>query len=97
MPTVIVGALGFLGWVGFFLAMEKGGYFLLDHYVTRLFLCRRGRMPWDYMLFLDTAAERVFLRKVGASYMFVHRMLLEYFAHHWNDAATVASEARPNK
>lgn len=82
--TAVVGALGFLGWVGFFFGMEKGGYFLLDHYLTRVFLWRRNRMPWDYMQFLDTAAERILLRKVGAGYMFVHRMLLEYFADRWS-------------
>ena len=30
--------------------------------------------------FLDYAAERLFLRKVGSGYLFVHRLLLEYFA-----------------
>jgi hypothetical protein len=37
-------------------------------------------MPWNYAAFLDYAASRVFLRKVGGGYIFVHRMLLEYFA-----------------
>ena len=37
-------------------------------------------MPWNYAAFLDYAAGRVFLRKVGGGYIFVHRMLLEYFA-----------------
>jgi hypothetical protein len=30
--------------------------------------------------FLDEAAERLLLRKVGGGYIFVHRLLLEYFA-----------------
>jgi hypothetical protein len=29
---------------------------------------------------LDYAAERIFLRKVGGGYIFIHRMLMEYFA-----------------
>jgi len=29
--------------------------------------------------FLDYAAERIFLRKVGGGYVFVHRMLMDYF------------------
>ncbi len=37
-------------------------------------------MPWRYARFLDYAAERLFLRKVGGGYIFVHRLLLEYFA-----------------
>jgi hypothetical protein len=28
----------------------------------------------------DIAAERIFLRKVGGGYIFIHCMLLEYFA-----------------
>ncbi|MDJ0592593.1 MAG: hypothetical protein QNJ72_21810 [Pleurocapsa sp. MO_226.B13] len=37
-------------------------------------------MPWNYARFLDYAAERIFLRKVGGGYIFIHRMLLEHFA-----------------
>jgi hypothetical protein len=37
-------------------------------------------MPWGLVRFLDYAAERVLLRKVGGGYIFVHRLLLEYFA-----------------
>jgi len=28
----------------------------------------------------DYAADRIFLRKVGGGYIFIHRMLMEYFA-----------------
>jgi hypothetical protein len=45
-----------------------------------LVLWRFGAMPLDYVRFLDYAAERVFLRKVGGGYIFVHRLLLEHFA-----------------
>ena len=36
-------------------------------------------MPSDYIHFLDYAAERNLLRKVGGGYMFVHALLLDYF------------------
>jgi hypothetical protein len=36
--------------------------------------------PLNYVRFLDYAAGRIFLRKVGGGYIFVHRLLLEYFA-----------------
>jgi len=36
--------------------------------------------PLHYVHFLDYAAGRIFLRKVGGGYIFVHRLLLEYFA-----------------
>jgi hypothetical protein len=43
-------------------------------------LWRSGNTPINYARFLDYAAERVLLRKVGGGYVFIHRLLLEYFA-----------------
>ncbi len=43
-------------------------------------LRQKDYMPWHYSQFLDYAAERLFLRKVGGGYIFMHRMLLEHFA-----------------
>jgi len=37
-------------------------------------------LPLNPAHFLDYAAERVFLQKVGGGYIFIHRLLLEYFA-----------------
>jgi hypothetical protein len=72
--------MNFMGWVSVMVPLELGGYFLLDHFLTRLVLARKNLLPWFLVRFLDTASERVFLRKVGGSYIFVHRMLMEYFA-----------------
>ena len=72
--------IAYMPWVGIFVALEKGGYFLLNHYATRLLLRLRHLIPWNIVRFLDAAAERIFLRKVGGGYIFVHRTLLEYFA-----------------
>jgi KaiC/GvpD/RAD55 family RecA-like ATPase len=52
----------------------------VEQVVLRLLLRRIGYMPWNYPEFLDYAAERILLRKIGGSYIFVHRLLLEYFA-----------------
>jgi hypothetical protein len=46
----------------------------------RVPLWKSGYIPWNYVRFLDYAVERILLRKVGGEYIFVHRMLLEYFA-----------------
>ena len=46
-------------------------YFLLWH---------SGQLPWNLPRFLDYAAERILLRKVGGGYIFIHRLLLDYFA-----------------
>ena len=45
---------------------------------------RRGLAPWRYATFLDHAAERIFLRKVGGGYIYVHRLLHDYFADLWD-------------
>ena len=36
-----------------------------------------------YIRFLDYATERIFLRKVGGGYIFIHRLLQDYFAELW--------------
>ncbi|NER96119.1 MAG: NACHT domain-containing protein [Symploca sp. SIO1B1] len=46
----------------------------------RLMLYRNGYIPWNYLRFLDYAAERILLKNVGNSYLFIHRLLLEHFA-----------------
>jgi hypothetical protein len=48
--------------------------------LTRIFLCLGGFMPWNCKHFLDYAAERILLRKVDNRYIFVHRLLQDYFA-----------------
>ena len=35
---------------------------------------------WDFQKFLDYCVERALLNKVGDGYIFIHRLLLEYFA-----------------
>lgn len=57
-----------------------GGEPCLQHVLIRAMLSRAGHMPRSYVRFLDYAAERIFLRKIGGAYIFVHRMLMEYFA-----------------
>lgn len=57
----------------------EGGIACLQHYLLRWYLWRAGCMPWRYTAFLDKATERVFLHKIGGGYMFIHRLLLDYF------------------
>lgn len=57
-----------------------GGIVCIRHLALRLVLYQTGDAPWNYAHFLDYAAERLFLQKVGGGYIFIHRMLLEYFA-----------------
>ena len=60
--------------------LVNGGFAYIKHYVLRFLLWRNGYAPLNYIRFLDYAAERVFLRKVGGGYIFTHRLLMEYFA-----------------
>jgi hypothetical protein len=57
-----------------------GGLDVIQHYTLRVILWHRGHIPLNYIGFLNYAAERVFLQKVGGGYIFIHRLLLEHFA-----------------
>lgn len=60
--------------------LPSGGDAWIGHFILRLFLWYDGSVPWNYSRFLDYAAERILLRKVGGGYIFIHRLLLDYFA-----------------
>ena len=66
--------------VGLLTGLLYGGLACLRHSVVRLILWRAGSIPWNYPGFLDAATEHILLRKVGGGYIFIHRLLLEYFA-----------------
>jgi hypothetical protein len=57
-----------------------GGVAYVQHFVLRILLWSARCLPFNYAHFLDYAAERILLRKVGGGYIFIHRLLLEYFA-----------------
>ena len=66
--------------MGLPIGLRYGGGACLHHYALRLVLWYNNFAPLHYIRFLDYAAARIFLRKVGGGYVFVHRLLLEYFA-----------------
>jgi hypothetical protein len=66
--------------VGLLGGLLNGGLACLRHWTLRLLLWRAGSISWNYPHFLDYAAERVLLRKIGGGYIFIHRILLEHFA-----------------
>jgi hypothetical protein len=72
--------VAWLSWGGLFVALEYGGYFVMRHYLARVLLWCERRAPWDYVGFLDAAVDRIFMRRIGGGYIFVHRMLMEYLA-----------------
>jgi hypothetical protein len=66
--------------LGLVVALRTGGGAYLQHRALLSVLYLKDYGPWRYTEFLDNAAERLFLRKVGRGYIFVHRLLLEHFA-----------------
>jgi hypothetical protein len=72
---LLVGVAG-----GFLVGLLNGGLAWFQHYVLRFLLWRRGSIPWDYPRFLNEAAKRILLRKVGGGYSFIHPLFLDYFA-----------------
>ena len=49
--------------------------------MIRFLLCRAGSISWNYPRFLEYATEHLLLRKVGGGYIFLHQLLLVYFAN----------------
>ncbi len=82
---------GFL--VGLLFGLLNGGIASIQHALLRYFLWRGGSTPLNYVRFLDVVSERLLLRKVGGGYIFVHRLLLEYFAS--QDEPASAKDASP--
>jgi hypothetical protein len=60
--------------------LMSGLFSPIQHYILQLMLTRRKLLPWHLVPFLDHAADLAFLRRVGGSYIFVHRLLMEHFA-----------------
>lgn len=73
---------------------RKGGFAFIQHYALRLALTLSGKLPWNLARFLDHCHDLILLRKVGGGYIFIHRMLLEYFAGLDEQATT--SDQRAN-
>src|SRR5690348_13577674 len=70
-------ALGLFGVV--FFGLRGGLQAVLRHYILRFYLWRTHQFPWNATRFLDDATSRMLLQRVGGSYSFVHRLLLDYF------------------
>jgi hypothetical protein len=89
MVGPVVGLVGGLA-VGLIGRLNAGGFACLRYFILRLWLTRNRSTPWNYVRFLDYAADRILLRKVGRGYAFIHRMLLEHFAARYVEPAVAA-------
>ncbi len=76
----------------------EGGFAFIQHFILRLILYHNGYIPWNLIPFLDYCVERIFLRKVGGGYIFIHRHLMEYFASLTSeDIERLSTEIEPKK
>jgi hypothetical protein len=75
IPGLIVGLI-----FGLIVGLDRGGSAVIKHYALRLTLWLNGYTPFRFIKFLDHCARLILLKKVGGGYIFIHRMLLEYFA-----------------
>ncbi len=66
--------------LGLLFGLTQAGTATIQHFTLRVILWRHNCAPWNYSRFLDYAAERIFLQKVGGSYIFIHRLVQEHFA-----------------
>ena len=81
----LVPAAAWLVWLALYLGAGCGLAFgllaWLQNRRLRGILDDRGSFPADATGFLNFAAERNLLRKVGGGYSFAHALLLDYFSH----------------
>lgn len=77
------------------MALWYGGLDVIQHYILRACLRYFEKSPLNYRSFLDYAIERIFLRRVGGGFIFIHRLLQEYFAKLEIIEGDEATEAAP--
>ena len=65
---------------GLIFGFQYGIATLIQHYTLRFLLTKNGLLPRHLISFLEYAVDLIFLRRVGGSYIFVHRLLMEHFA-----------------
>ena len=66
---------------------------VIQHTLLRYWLWQTGSFPFRMVMFLEDACARHLLQRVGGSYRFVHRLLLDYFADLDDRASSVESDA----
>lgn len=77
--TTLLGAS--IGWsAGVVFWLQRGGAAALKHYMVRTILACSGTLTFRFSRLLDHAADLILMKKLGGSYIFIHRMLLEHFS-----------------
>jgi len=66
--------------LGAVVGVSLGGAAVVLHYSLRFIIARKNYLPFRLVPFLDYCVDRIFLRRVGGGYIFIHWMLMEHFA-----------------
>lgn len=66
--------------LGLLFSLYIGGKDLIQHFTLRLILGQQGLIPRNYAHFLDYAADRKLIQRVGGQYRFLHDSLRKHFA-----------------
>lgn len=69
---------GFL--LGVFLSLRLGLFTVVQHFAIRFALYLDNKALWNCVRFLEFAVDRIYIFRVGGSYIF-HRLMLEHFAN----------------
>jgi hypothetical protein len=78
-PWMIIGMV-WGGTAGLAIGWDYGVRAIMHHHTLRFFLVWNQLLPQRIFPFLEHAVNLIFLRRVGGSYIFVHRLLMEHFA-----------------
>jgi hypothetical protein len=54
---------------------------MIQYFMMRLFMRKINTLPWQLMNFLDYGTDRLFLRKIGNGYIFIHQLLEDHFSN----------------
>ena len=96
-PSALIDALLPLLILGFIGGLNRGCSAVIKHYALRLILWLKGYTPFHFIKFLDHCAQLILLKKVGGGYIFIHRMLLDYFAELTPESIRAGSTATDSK
>ena len=69
-----------IGLIAAMLGGQRSGQVLIQHFVLRVILWRNRCTPWNYARFLEFAVQRMFLRRAGGGYLFIHRSFMQHLA-----------------
>jgi len=68
----------------------------VQHFALRFVLWCGGHVPWRYQRFLEYAAKRMLLQRIGGRYRFLHVLLCDHFAAMLNPKKAAPPATIPN-